>query len=303
MTQQQLLIFLQVIKTRSFAKAAKKLGIAQSTVSREVAALEREFQVTLVNRHSSGITPTPAGTALSSSATSFRDLYPKMLSDCRRIEAGLMPSLSLGLNSSSSVLMQPVLDRLVRESPDIPLSLHNAKYYYLLRMLTTGDVDAGVMLSKDADLEPGLVQHPLCAPRWFVAARQDHPYWELSAADRSVLRDQVVIVNAEYINNINTETLDVTSSYCVEHGLPYKRFLRANFHQDLELMVGAGMGVALIPSVMAAALPPEIRLSDELAVPYAPRFVLVHRPDINHPGVRMLQRLCDEQFGGNYYGS
>ena len=53
----------------------------------------------------------------------------------------------------------------------------------------------------------------------------------------------------------------------------------------------------------AAALPPEIRLSDELAAPYAPRFVLVHRPDINHPGVRMLQRLCDEQFGGNYYGS
>ena len=58
-----------------------------------------------------------------------------------------------------------------------------------------------------------------------------------------------------------------------------------------------------LPSVMAEVLPPEIRLSDELAAPYAPRFVLVHRPDINHPGVRMLQRLCDEQFGGNYYGS
>jgi len=302
MTQQQLMIFLRVHKTRSFAKAAQQLGIAQSTVSREIALLEREFQAPLFIRHSTGITPTPAGTALSTHATSFRDLYPKMLEDCRRIDAGLMPSLSLGTNSSGAVIMQPVLDRIVREHPDIPLSLQNAKFYYLLRMLNTGDVDAGVLLAGAADLEPQLVQHPLCSPRWFVAARKDHPYWDMSASDRSVLRDQMVIVNAEYISNVNTETLEITSRYCVDNGLPYRQFLRANFHQDVELMVGAGMGVALLPSVMASVLPPEIRLSDELAVPYAPQFVLVHRPDINHPGIRLLCSMCEDQFGGHYYG-
>ena len=155
MTQQQLLIFLRVHKTRSFAKAAQQLGIAQSTVSREIALLEREFQAPLFIRHSTGITPTPAGTALSTHATSFRDLYPKMLEDCRRIDAGLLPSLSLGTNSSGAVIMQPVLDRIVQEHPDVPLSLQNAKFYYLLRMLNTGDVDAGVLLvgaRGDADL-------------------------------------------------------------------------------------------------------------------------------------------------------
>ena len=302
MNQWQLMIFLTAKKTSSFAKAAEELGIAQSTVSREILALEREFQAPLFYRRSSGVSLTPAGTALINNATSFRDLYPKMLNDCRRVAMGQLPSLSISMGTPGSVLLQPVLNKLVQIGVDMPLTLHNSKYYYMLRMVNTGDVDVGVLLSQDADRAPNLVQHPLCSPQWQVAARFDHPYWQMSAADRSVLRDQVVIINAEALSGSKVNTMEVTSQYCVNYGLPFRQFLRANFQQDLDLMLQSGMGVAILPPFMAKHLPPEIRMSDELAVPYAPEYVLIHRPDNTHPGVQMLCDLCDAHFQGGFYG-
>ncbi len=57
-------VFQQVAEAASFSAAAKKLGVRRSSVSRSVAALERELGVQLFNRTTRSVALTTAGTAL-----------------------------------------------------------------------------------------------------------------------------------------------------------------------------------------------------------------------------------------------
>src|SRR5919106_5473366 len=56
--------FHAVAETGSFSLAALELGYAQSVVSHHVAALEREFGITLVNRGTRPVSATDAGARL-----------------------------------------------------------------------------------------------------------------------------------------------------------------------------------------------------------------------------------------------
>jgi len=57
-------VFQHVAEAASFSAAAKKLGVRRSSVSRSVAALERELGVQLFNRTTRSVALTTAGTAL-----------------------------------------------------------------------------------------------------------------------------------------------------------------------------------------------------------------------------------------------
>jgi DNA-binding transcriptional LysR family regulator len=53
--------FVTVCRLGSISAAAVELGYTQSAVSRQIAGLEREFGVPLVQRHVRGVRPTPTG--------------------------------------------------------------------------------------------------------------------------------------------------------------------------------------------------------------------------------------------------
>ena len=56
-----LLVFLEVARARSFTKAAKKLGLSQSTLSHAVQRLETSLRVPLLTRTTRSVSPTTAG--------------------------------------------------------------------------------------------------------------------------------------------------------------------------------------------------------------------------------------------------
>lgn len=64
MELEQIKMFAVVAECGSFSKAAEKLYVSHSTVSRAVSALESELGTTLFLRDCRGVTPTEAGEAL-----------------------------------------------------------------------------------------------------------------------------------------------------------------------------------------------------------------------------------------------
>lgn len=56
--------FVAVVETGSLVRASEKLNVTQSTVTARLKTLEEELGQTLLNRHKSGTTLTPAGTRL-----------------------------------------------------------------------------------------------------------------------------------------------------------------------------------------------------------------------------------------------
>src|SRR5688500_20116750 len=56
--------FVQIVDSGSITRAAAAAGIAQPALSQQLAVLENELKVTLLERSVSGVTPTRAGQVL-----------------------------------------------------------------------------------------------------------------------------------------------------------------------------------------------------------------------------------------------
>ncbi|WRU93772.1 LysR family transcriptional regulator [Priestia filamentosa] len=54
-------IFSKIAEVGSFTKAADSLQLTQSAVSHAITSLEKEFELTLINRNKTGVTLTNAG--------------------------------------------------------------------------------------------------------------------------------------------------------------------------------------------------------------------------------------------------
>ena len=65
--------FLAVAETGSLSAAARRLGLTQPTVGRQVQTLERELDVDLFNRHARGMALTDQGTTLLEHARAMRE--------------------------------------------------------------------------------------------------------------------------------------------------------------------------------------------------------------------------------------
>lgn len=296
MIDRKIALLRYISRRGSFSHAAKDLGVAQSTISREVALLESEVRTPLFERHRDGITLTPAGRHLQYMI--FGKMDDRIIEDCRRVAAGCLPVLHLSMGMNTALLIQPVLDRLAAMGLDMPVQASVYKNRDVRLMLLTGQADAGFVFGNDAETDPGLSLQSLGSPRWLVAAREDHAYWTMAPEDRSVLLRQVVITNEENLPAFTKRDMECSARYCVDQGLPFRHFLKANFLQDQIIMLQAGLGVALVPPTTAACMPPGIRVSDELAIPFSPECVLVYRSDSRHPGLQILRDLCREHFGG-----
>ena len=62
----QLAVFVALVEERSFTRAARVLGLSQSTVSGHIADLEKRLGLRLVERERSGVEPSFGGRALAS---------------------------------------------------------------------------------------------------------------------------------------------------------------------------------------------------------------------------------------------
>ena len=64
MDSRRLKYFVQIVDSGSITRAAAVTGIAQPALSQQLAVLENELKVKLLDRSVSGVTPTPAGKIL-----------------------------------------------------------------------------------------------------------------------------------------------------------------------------------------------------------------------------------------------
>ena len=64
MDVRQLRYFVEVVEAKSFTRAAERVHVAQPALGFQVRKLEDELGVSLLHRHSRGVDPTEAGTAL-----------------------------------------------------------------------------------------------------------------------------------------------------------------------------------------------------------------------------------------------
>jgi DNA-binding transcriptional LysR family regulator len=100
-TLEDLRVFVAVCELGSFSAVARKLGCTQPAVSQHIARLERELETSLLERSSTGVTPTGAGKTLQEAALDGLDSIASGIRRIAELRDGEVGSLSITTGGSS----------------------------------------------------------------------------------------------------------------------------------------------------------------------------------------------------------
>jgi len=158
----------------SFSRAARSLGIDQSTLSRNVSKLERVIGVLLFERSRTGIRVTVAGSQFLRAARPLVANATKMVAAARATGSGCSGHLIIGHNNTVlSGAFRNVMLNWGKTNPDVALEGYEEDTSNLLTGLESGDIDMAITVG-DA-FRPGIRREPLWSEPLFIAMSDQHP--------------------------------------------------------------------------------------------------------------------------------
>lgn len=132
--------FVAVADDGGISAAARRLGLTQPALSRQVKALEQDLGVTLLDRGARSFALTPAAEALVADARKLLEYCDGMTQRVRAAASGL--PLRIGYSPSLAADFLPLaIDRFNQLHPGVRVSLHEASALEMQRALLVGKLD------------------------------------------------------------------------------------------------------------------------------------------------------------------
>jgi|EP01034_Spumella_vulgaris_P034286 DNA-binding transcriptional LysR family regulator len=244
----QLKYFLAVAEEKSFSRAAERLHISQPPLSQQIMKLESELGVRLFARTTRTFELTVAGKALMSEAS---DLLAKMrmtIDTIRQIDRGEVGRLRVGIVGSAMWGPIPsLLEEFQSKYPRVTWTIHEFGPTVQYEALRAKQIDVGFWREprlNDDDLKNDNLRQELCfRENVCVALNEHHPLAKQDAIELTDIASEPML----------TLALDKSAfpryliQCCVKAGFQPTIFQEASEPQTLLAMVGAGLGVALLP--------------------------------------------------------
>ncbi|RDI55482.1 LysR family transcriptional regulator [Nocardia mexicana] len=254
-----------VIATGSLRASASALGYTPSAASQQLAALQRQTGLQLVERAGRGIEPTAAGRALASESGRLFEELSRLEGVVGDLRAGRVGSLSIGYVASvSSTWLPPIVDALRTEFPDLRLELRMSEF-------ADGQRDVEIVIEDpDAGPPPGVRVHRLATDPYVVAVRSDDP---LAA------RPEVALIDLADSTWIDNEPSDgpcrrILLDACTQAGITPRFQVQTPDYRTALSMVATGIGITALPRLAAVDLPATV-VARPLVDPTPIRFVSV----------------------------
>jgi LysR family transcriptional regulator, benzoate and cis,cis-muconate-responsive activator of ben and cat genes len=170
----QLRYFLAVAEELSFTRAADRCQVSQPPLSRQIAHLEEEIGVRLLDRDQHSVSLTAAGRVFLEEARAILERIDGSRERTVRAASGLTGRLVIGFGSSTTYALLPMLVRNFRTHyPDVQLVLQSMPVITQVEALRAGEIDVGVLRLPVYDelISTHLVHHEDLV----VALPADHP--------------------------------------------------------------------------------------------------------------------------------
>lgn len=142
----QIRCFVAVAEELHFSRAAERLNMTQSPLSRQIQLLEHHVGTQLVDRTSRSVRLTAAGKSFFPEAARILRMADEAASTARRVAKGEQGSLAIGFTASFGYALVPDFVRRLRERlPGISLILKELVTDAQLEALGSGQIDIGLM--------------------------------------------------------------------------------------------------------------------------------------------------------------
>ena len=263
----QLRAFLETAETGSLSAAARKLGLTQPTLSRQVAAIEHSMGVTLFERVGKTMALTPTGLDLLEHARAMGTAVEALsLAATGRSEAvGGVVSVS-ATEIVAACLLPPLVRRLREKAPGIAIEVIATS---ALSDLQRREADIAIRHVKpeQPDLIARLVRqataHFYASDSWVKA--HGHPR---TGED------------ATHLPFIGTDRTGQYLCYLRQHGLPVTEANFSCYADDSVAhwsLMREGLGIAVMMDEIALTTPGIVRVLDELPPIRFPIWLVSHR--------------------------
>jgi DNA-binding transcriptional LysR family regulator len=208
----------------SFARAAARLGIAQSSLSKSIARLEDELKVKLIERSSRGSRLTPAGELVAERARRLIEEAESLKRDLELV-AGSQPSqVRIGIASALNTGFLPRFALAAAEAlPEVRLHFEIAPSHRLMQLLGTRQADLVFAGRPDASEPPLDIVDVLTASTVVVVA-PSHPLAGMNKVSVDDLRGHrlsgLLATHARALGIGESEWVSFYQSNCFDAVLP-----------------------------------------------------------------------------------
>jgi DNA-binding transcriptional LysR family regulator len=243
-----------VVTSGSVTAAAANLGYTPSAVSQQVAALERETGIALLERVGRGVQPTAAGRLLTGHAAVISQNVAEAESALADLRAGRTGRIAICyFGSVGPTLLAPALARLRREYENLTIDLTLTKLEDPLRGITQGDTDLTIMVGASAEGRPGIrVVHLIDDPYRAVLPR-GHP-----RAGQRVLNLADLAGEPWVGSEPPGPCLEPVVDACAAAGFSPDFVANSEDYATAQGFVAAGLGVSLIPQLGLSTRHPDV---------------------------------------------
>jgi DNA-binding transcriptional LysR family regulator len=254
----RLRVLAEVARQRSFSAAADALYLSQSAVSQQVATLEKEVGLPLLERTGDGPKLTDAGTALvghAEAAIARLDEAEREVAAIAGLEGG---ELRLASFPSASVsLLTKALGQFSAAHPDVRLSVVDAEPEVALPRLRAAEIDVAVVFDypfmpatgDDRDVEREL----LLTESMYLALPRDHPLASAAAVKMTDIADEAWLCGVR-----PSSCGEAVAKACRDAGFEPRIAFESEEYQVLQAYVAAGLGVTLLPDLALPTLHPGV---------------------------------------------
>ena len=238
--------FVETVNEGSFTRAAEKLNYTQSGISRMVSDLEKEWNITLLERKKNGLRLTSDGLSLLPYARRLCEEYERLqmqVDGLNGLETGF---IRIGTISSIATHWLPnIIKAFQKDYPGVDYELLIGDYSEIEKWIEEGRIDCGFLIHPVA---PGIEFIDLEADELKVILPADHPLTSLSAIPAGKLSEDPFMLLSR---GDRSEVSDLLKSRNVTPDI------HLTLWDDYAVMsmVEKGLGISILPELILQRIP------------------------------------------------
>ena len=185
---EKLRLFLVVLEEGSLRRAAGRLRISQSAITRQLQLLELDLGGRVLERTSAGVRPTNGGHALAAKAKTLLADYDSTMAEVRRLVRGESERLRIGyIASAFQQYLAPALAAVRRAYPKLKVKMLDQTPGEMIIGLRQGEIDLALTLQGADLLSRDFYARKLATIRSLVVLPVSHRF----AAEKQVSLSQL----------------------------------------------------------------------------------------------------------------
>jgi DNA-binding transcriptional LysR family regulator len=238
----QLTYFLAAAQTQNFRKAAGLCLVAQSALSRQIAALEDELEVALFTRQKKRVLLTPAGQEFALHVRNAMEQLQQGQQFLAELRAGQRGTIYIGCIESLTTAFLPTLFASFHQRyPHVRLKVRVTHTDELITLVEQGEVELGLILDPRLQSELLIIKELFRQPLHLLVSAQ-HP---LAQSQIPAITLEQIITEPLLVLDETSRMGQITKGIFAQRGMPVRPLVEIESVEGLKEMVRQGIGVTL----------------------------------------------------------